>query len=99
MPKYAELIYNGFWFAPEREMLQAAIDHSQAKVSGTVRLKLYKGSAHVVGRKSPHSLYSERHVTFEDDAGRAEEHTSELQSLMRSSYAVIRLKIKKPKTT
>jgi len=69
MPKYAELIYNGFWFAPEREMLQAAIDHSQAKVSGTVRLKLYKGMAQVVGRKSPNSLYSERHVTFEDDAG------------------------------
>jgi argininosuccinate synthase len=69
MPKYAELIYNGFWFAPEREMLQAAIDHSQAKVSGTVRLKLYKGNASVVGRKSPNSLYSERHVTFEDDAG------------------------------
>jgi argininosuccinate synthase len=69
MPKYAELIYNGFWFSPEREMLQAAIDHSQAKVSGTVRLKLYKGGAYVVGRKSPHSLYSERHVTFEDDAG------------------------------
>ena len=69
MPKYAELIYNGFWFAPEREMLQAAIDHSQAKVNGTVRLKLYKGVAQVVGRKSPDSLYSERHVTFEDDAG------------------------------
>ena len=57
MPKYAEMIYNGFWFAPEREMLQAAIDHSQVKVSGTVRLKLYKGSASVVGRKSPNSLY------------------------------------------
>jgi len=69
MPRYAELIYNGFWFAPEREMLQAAIDCSQARVSGTVRLKLYKGSATVVGRKSPNSLYSERHVTFEDDAG------------------------------
>ena len=69
MPKYAELIYNGFWFSPEREMLQAAIDHSQEKVDGTVRLKLYKGSASVVGRKSPNSLYSERHVTFEDDAG------------------------------
>jgi argininosuccinate synthase len=69
MPKYAEMIYNGFWFAPEREMLQAAIDHSQVKVSGTVRLKLYKGMASVVGRTSPHSLYSERHVTFEDDAG------------------------------
>jgi len=69
MPKYAELIYNGFWFSPEREMLQAAIDHSQQKVAGTVRLKLYKGLASVVGRKSPNSLYSERHVTFEDDAG------------------------------
>ena len=69
MPKYAELIYNGFWFAPEREMLQAAIDHSQLRVNGTVRLKLYKGNASVVGRKSADSLYSERHVTFEDDAG------------------------------
>jgi argininosuccinate synthase len=69
MPDYAELIYNGFWFSPEREMLQAAIDHSQANVSGTVRLKLYKGSVQVVGRKSPNSLYSERMVTFEDDAG------------------------------
>ena len=69
MPRYAELIYNGFWFAPEREMLQAAIDHSQASVTGAVRLKLYKGLAQVVGRRSPHSLYSERHVTFEDDAG------------------------------
>ena len=69
MPRYAELIYNGFWFAPEREMLQAAIDHSQTRVNGTVRLKLYKGSVSVVGRKSPDSLYSERHVTFEDDAG------------------------------
>ena len=69
MPQYAELIYNGFWFAPEREMLQAAIDHSQAKVTGTVRLKLYKGRADVVGRRSPHSLYSAQMVTFEDDAG------------------------------
>jgi argininosuccinate synthase len=69
MPRYAELIYNGFWFAPEREMLQAAIDLSQQKVSGTVRLKLYKGLAQVVGRRSPDSLYSQAHVTFEDDAG------------------------------
>jgi argininosuccinate synthase len=68
-PRYAELIYNGFWFSPEREMLQAAIDHSQHKVSGTVRLKLYKGGVHVIGRKSPNSLYSEKVVTFEDDAG------------------------------
>jgi argininosuccinate synthase len=69
MPDYAELIYNGFWFSPEREMLQAAIDHSQEKVSGTVRLMLYKGGVNVVGRKSPNSLYSEKIVTFEDDAG------------------------------
>ena len=69
MPRYAELVYNGLWFSPEREMLQAACDLSQAKVSGTVRLKLYKGLASVVGRKSPNSLYSEAHVTFEDDAG------------------------------
>jgi argininosuccinate synthase len=69
MPRYAELIYNGFWWAPEREMLQALIDKSQEMVTGTVRLKLYKGSATVVGRSSPYSLYSEAHVTFEDDAG------------------------------
>ena len=69
MPKYAELIYNGFWFSPEREMLQALIDRSQAHVSGTVRVKLYKGSATVVGRSSDASLYSQSHVTFEDDAG------------------------------
>ncbi len=69
MPRYAELIYNGFWFSPEREMLQAAIDHSQTHVTGTVRLKLYKGLVRTVGRWSDHSLYSEAHVTFEDDAG------------------------------
>jgi|TARA_B110000459_G_C16552245_1_gene467306 argininosuccinate synthase len=69
MPKYAELIYNGFWFSPEREMLQAMIDKSQEHVTGTVRLKLYKGSARTVGRWSDYSLYSEAHVTFEDDAG------------------------------
>lgn len=69
MPRYAELIYNGFWFSPEREMLQAAIDKSQQHVTGTVRLKLYKGSVSCVGRWSYHSLYSEAHVTFEDDAG------------------------------
>ena len=69
MPRYAELIYNGFWFSPERRMLQAAIDASQASVTGTVRLKLYKGNAIVIGRESPHSLYSTRMVTFEDDAG------------------------------
>lgn len=69
MPRYAELIYNGFWFSPEREMLQALIDKSQEHVSGTVRLKLYKGSARTVARWSDSSLYSEAHVTFEDDAG------------------------------
>jgi argininosuccinate synthase len=68
MPRYAELIYNGFWFSPEREMLQALIDKSQDKVEGRVRLKLYKGAARVVGRQSPHSLYSQAHVTFEEDA-------------------------------
>jgi len=76
-PRYAELIYNGFWFSPEREMLQAAIDHSQAKVSGTVRLKLYKGAAHIVGRRSPNSLYSEKVVTFEDDAGAYDQRDAE----------------------
>ncbi len=69
MPKYAELIYNGFWYSPEREMLQALIDESQKHVTGTVRLKLYKGLAQTIGRWSDHSLYSEEHVTFEDDAG------------------------------
>ncbi|WP_127106360.1 argininosuccinate synthase [Pararhodobacter zhoushanensis] len=69
MPRYAELIYNGFWFSPEREMLQALIDKSQEHVSGTVKLKLYKGSVRTVARWSEHSLYSEAHVTFEDDAG------------------------------
>ncbi|MEL6509609.1 MAG: argininosuccinate synthase [Pseudomonadota bacterium] len=69
MPRYAELVYNGFWFSPERDMLQAAIDKSQEHVSGTVRLKLYKGSVRTVGRWSDMSLYSEEHVTFEDDAG------------------------------
>ena len=67
MPRYAELIYNGYWFSPEREMIQAAIDASQKYVSGTVRLKLYKGNVDVVGRKSPFSLYSAAHVTFEED--------------------------------
>jgi argininosuccinate synthase len=67
MPRYAELVYNGFWFSPERDMLQAAIDNSQASVEGIVRLKLSKGLARVVGRKSPKSLYSLAHVTFEAD--------------------------------
>ena len=66
MPKYASLIYNGFWFSPEREMLQAAIDHSQQKVSGVVRVKLYKGNVTIIGRESPNSLYDQDLVTFEE---------------------------------
>ena len=68
MPQYAELIYNGFWFSPEREMLQALIDKSQEKVTGSVRLKLYKGGVHVIGRESPNSLYDQDLVTFEEGA-------------------------------
>jgi argininosuccinate synthase len=69
MPRYAELIYNGFWFSPEREMLQALIDKSQEFVAGAVRLKLYKGNVSLIGRSSPYSLYNESLVTFEDDKG------------------------------
>src|SRR6185503_3751973 len=69
MSRYAELVYYGFWFSPERLMLQAMIDKSQEHVEGTVRLKLYKGNVIVSGRKSPKSLYSLKHVTFEEDAG------------------------------
>jgi len=68
MPKYASLVYNGFWFSPEREMLQAAIDLSQQKVSGTVRVKLYKGNVTIIGRESPNSLYDQELVTFEEGA-------------------------------
>jgi argininosuccinate synthase len=69
MPRYAELVYYGFWFSPEREMLQALIDKSQEHVEGEVTLKLYKGNVIVVGRSSPKSLYASKIVTFEDDAG------------------------------
>jgi argininosuccinate synthase len=69
MPRYASIVYNGLWFSPERRMLQAAIDASQNSVSGQVRMKLYKGSVTCVGRESPNSLYSLRHVTFEEDEG------------------------------
>jgi argininosuccinate synthase len=69
MPKYAELIYNGYWWSPERKMLQTAIDQSQESVNGTVRLKLYKGSVTVVGRKSDDSLFDERIATFDEDEG------------------------------
>jgi argininosuccinate synthase len=72
--KYAQMIYNGFWFAPEREMLQAAIDYSQQKVSGTVRVKLYKGNVTVIGRESPNSLYDQDLVTFEEGV-QAYDHT------------------------
>ena len=77
MPRYAELIYNGFWFAPQREMLQAAIDTISARVNGTVRLKLYKGNVIVTGRKSPNSLYDEAIVTFEEDEGAYDQRDAE----------------------
>jgi argininosuccinate synthase len=66
MPRYAELIYNGFWFTPEREMLQALIDKSQALVTGRVTVKLYKGNVTIIGRESPYSLYDQELVTFEE---------------------------------
>ena len=69
MPRYAELIYNGFWFSPEREMLQVAIDHSQAFVNGRVRLRLYKGNVEVAGRESADTLFDEAIATFEEDEG------------------------------
>jgi argininosuccinate synthase len=69
MPRYAELVYYGFWFSPEREMLQALVDKSQEHVEGEVKLKLYKGNVMVIGRSSLKSLYSDKMVTFEDDAG------------------------------
>ncbi|MFL9827060.1 argininosuccinate synthase [Rhodoplanes sp. SY1] len=77
MPKYAELVYNGFWFAPEREMLQAAIDKSQEFVTGRVRLKLYKGNVTVVGRESPFSLYDQELVTFEEGAVAYDQHDAQ----------------------
>ncbi len=67
MPRYARMIYFGYWWSPERRMLQALIDESQGNVSGTVRIKLYKGNVIIVGRKSPKSLYNEEYVTFEED--------------------------------
>ena len=69
MPRYAKLVYNGYWWSPERHMLQAAIDHSQQWVNGTVRLKLYKGGVYVVGRKSDDTLFDATIATFEDDRG------------------------------
>lgn len=77
MPRYAEVLYNGFWFSPEREMLQAAIDKASERVTGTVRAKLYKGNVMITGRKSPLSLYDEAIVTFEDDAGAYDQRDAE----------------------
>jgi argininosuccinate synthase len=91
MPKYAELIYNGFWYAPEREMLQALIDKSQAYVTGEVTVKLYKGMASVIARSSPFSLYSMDLVTFEEGSGSYDHHDAEgfikLQGLRLKTYA------------
>jgi argininosuccinate synthase len=99
MPRYAELIYYGFWFSPEREMLQAAIDKSQEFVSGTVRLKLYKGNAIVVGRTSPYSLYSQDLVTFEDDQGAYDQKDAagfiKLNALRLRTLAMRKRKMKK----
>ena len=89
MPRYAELIYNGYWFSPEREMLQAAIDASQEHVTGSVRVKLYKGAATVIGRSSRQSLYSEAHVTFEDDAGAYDQ--ADAQGFIRLNALRLRL--------
>lgn len=91
MPRYAELIYNGFWFAPEREMLQALVDQSQAFVSGEVTLRLYKGSASVISRTSPWSLYSADLVTFEESPVAYDHHDAEgfirLNGLRLKSWA------------
>ena len=91
MPKYAELIYNGFWFSPEREMLQASIDISQKNVSGTVRAKLYKGNVIITGRKSPYSLYSESLVTFEE--GTTDYNHSDAEGFIKLN--ALRLRVKK----
>jgi argininosuccinate synthase len=89
MPRYAELIYNGFWFSPERRMLQALIDESQRSVSGEVRLTLYKGNCIVTGRRSPNSLYSMKHVTFEDDQGAYDQ--TDAQGFIRLNALRLRL--------
>ncbi|MEO8756343.1 MAG: argininosuccinate synthase [Devosia sp.] len=99
MPKYAELIYNGFWYSPDREMLQAAIDHTQRFVAGEVTLKLYKGSANVISRTSPNSLYSMDLVTFEEGAVAYDHHDAEgfikLNGLRLKTYAARRLALAK----
>jgi argininosuccinate synthase len=99
MPRYAELIYNGFWFSPEREMLQALIDKSQEFVAGTVRLKLYKGNVSVIGRSSPNSLYDQDLVTFEDDQGAYDQKDAQgfikLNALRLRTLAMRKRKMKK----
>jgi argininosuccinate synthase len=99
MPRYAELIYNGFWFSPEREMLQALIDKSQEFVAGTVRLKLYKGNVSVIGRSSPNSLYDQDLVTFEDDQGAYDQKDAQgfikLNALRLRTLAMRKRKVKK----
>jgi len=91
MPKYAEMIYNGFWWSPEREMLQSAIDYSQQRVNGTVRLKLYKGSIEVAGRQSKDTLFDEKIATFEEDGGTYDQYDAEgfikLNALRLRNYA------------
>ena len=77
MPRYAKLIYNGFWWSPERKMLQAAIDNSQQFVNGEVRVKLFKGNVDVVGRKSDDSLFDEKIATFEEDGGTYDQYDAE----------------------
>ena len=98
MPRYAELIYNGFWFSPEREMLQALIDKSQEQVEGEVSLKLYKGNVIVTGRSSPKSLYSSTLVTFEDDKGAYDQKDAQgfikLNALRLRTLAARKAKIK-----
>ena len=89
MPKYAELIYNGFWFSPERKMLQAAIDHSQTSVNGEVKLKLYKGNIIMLGRNSPNSLYSEDLVTFEE--GTADYNHSDAEGFIKLNALRLRV--------
>ena len=99
MPRYAELIYNGFWYSPEREMLQAAIDHTQRFVAGEVTVKLYKGSANVIARTSPNSLYSMDLVTFEEGAVAYDHHDAEgfirLNGLRLKTYAARRALLEK----
>jgi argininosuccinate synthase len=100
MPRYAELIYNGFWFSPERDMLQALIDKSQEYVTGEVTVKLFKGSANVVARTSPYSLYSMDLVTFEEGAVAYDHKDAEgfirLNGLRLKTFAARRLRVGKP---